>query len=140
MHAKPLGAILTEAEGINSLMPQAKRLLELRRILSETLPGELPQYCSVANWRRGRLVIFAENNAVAAKLKLLCPALGSHFLKCGVEVTGIDIQVQPAKPPLAHREKRSELSQAAASALTDLSSQLYDSKLKSILLSLANKK
>ena len=97
MHAKPLGAILTEAEGINSLMPQAKRLLELRRILSETLPGELPQYCSVANWRRGRLVIFAENNAVAAKLKLLCPALGSHFLKCGVEVTGIDIQVQQKK-------------------------------------------
>lgn len=140
MHAKTLGAILTEAEGINSLMPQAKRLLELRQILSAALPGELPQYCTVANWRQGRLVIFAQNNAVAAKLTLLRPTLADHFLKCGVEVTAIDIQVQPANPPQARPEKRSELSPSAARSLVGLAIQLPDSGLKSVISSLANKK
>jgi hypothetical protein len=140
MLTKTLGAILTEADSINSLMPQAKRLLELRHILREALPGELPRYCSVANWRRGRLVIFAENNAVAAKLKLLRPALGDHFQKRGVEVTAIEIQVQPAKASPAPPRKAAKLSAAGAESLAALSSQLSDSELKSLISALANRK
>lgn len=137
MHAKSLDAILNEAEGINSLMPQAKRLLELRRILSEALPGELPRYCSVANWRRGRLVIFAENNSIAAKLKLMRPILGDHFLKRGVEVTAIDIQVQPKQPGSEQPGKGAKLSTAAAGFLADLTAQLPDSELKKSIAALA---
>lgn len=140
MHAKSLGAILNQAESINSLMPQAKRLLEMRQILAEALPGELPRYCTAANWRQGRLIIFAENNAIAAKLKLLRPTLGDHFLKRGVEVTAIDIQVQPERPALALPGKRAKLSAAACGFLTDLSSQLSDSDLKKSIEALASKK
>lgn len=140
MHGKTLGAFLDQSEGTNSLMPQAKRLLELRQILLEALPGRLPLYCSVANWRRGRLVIFAENSAIAAKLKLLCPTLSDHYLKRGIEVTAIEIQVQPRQRPPRVPQKRAALSDAAADSLASFARQLPDSELKTIVTSLAKRR
>lgn len=140
MHAKTLGAILDEANGINSLIPQAKRLLELRQLLSEALPAGLAPYCSVANWRPGRLVILAENSAIAAKLKLLRPTLGDHYLKRGIEVTVIDIRVQPAEFTDRKRRKSATLSAAAADSLSRLAIQLPDSELKTTIAEIAKRK
>jgi hypothetical protein len=140
MHAKTLGAILDEASGTNSLIPQAKRLLELRQLLSEALPAGLARCCSVANWRPGRLVILAENNAIAAKLKLLRPALTDHYLERGIEVTVIDIRVQPAEFTNRKRGKSATLSAAAADSLCRLATQLPDSALKTAVSELAKRK
>ncbi|MBI2317200.1 MAG: DUF721 domain-containing protein [Betaproteobacteria bacterium] len=140
MHSKTLGAFLDQSEGTNSLMPQAKRLLELRQILLEALPGRLPLHCSVANWRRGRLVIFAENSAIAAKLKLLCPTLSDHYLKRGIEVTAIEIQVQPRPPAPARPAKRAALSEAGADSLARFARQLPDSELKTVMTALARRR
>jgi len=140
MHAKTLGAVLDGTSGINSLIPQAKRLLELRHVLSEALPAGLAQYCAVANWRAGRLVIFAENSAIAAKLKLLRPALHDHYLKRGIEVTVIDIRVQPAQPAGPPPGKMAKLSAAAVDSLSRLAAQLPDSELKTTIRELAARK
>jgi hypothetical protein len=118
--------------GIQSLMPQAQRLLELRRILAGTLPPNLQRSCTIANYMQGKVVIFAENSAVAAKLKLMLPDLRDHFVKRAIEVTGIDIQVQP-KEPVQTVEKSAELSDGALNSLSQLETQLPDSKLKSVI-------
>ena len=139
MHPKKLGAILAQADKINALMPQAKRLLELRRLLYDALPENLARYASVANWRQGKLVIFAQNNAIAAKLKLLRPALAKTFLAAGVEVTAMEIQVQPSESQQKSPEKHAVLSQAAAESLAKLASQLVDSELKRSVSALAKR-
>ena len=95
MHTRNFSTLLDQAEGIGSLMPQARRLLELRRILAVVLPEPLARSCLIANYRQGKVVIFAANNAVAAKLKLISPKLVQHFSERGVEVTGMEVRVQP---------------------------------------------
>jgi hypothetical protein len=121
--------------GIQALMPQARRLLELRQILATCLPKNLQRSCTIANYLQGKVVIFAENSAIAAKLKLLVPELQDRFVSRAIEVTGIDIQVQP-KEALNTVEKFAELSPGAIDSLTELERQLPDSELKSAVSTL----
>src|SRR3990172_7094503 len=99
MHSKNIRAYLDSAAGIAGLLPQAERLIELRRIYSELVPQQLLRYSSIVNYKQENIVIFAENNAIAAKLKLLSPRLVNGFSKRGVQVTGIRLQVQPRQEP-----------------------------------------
>jgi hypothetical protein len=133
------GAYLDAAEGAGALMPKVKRLLELRRVLSGTLPANLVRSCTVANAGQGRIVLFAENSVVAAKLKLLLPGLRAEFVKNGVEATSLIVQVQPPESTPATPAKDVHMSAAAAAAVTGLSKQLADSPLKEALLSLASR-
>ena len=94
MQSRNIGAHLDNAEGIGSLMPQAARLLELRRQLSEILPKPLAKFCEIANYKQGKVVIFAENGAIAAKLAHYRPTLISSFCGRGIEVTAIEVTVQ----------------------------------------------
>lgn len=135
MHSQRVREFLTD--GMYSLMPQAQRLMELRRIAAGALPGNLLRSCSIANYKQGKVVIFAENSAVAAKLKLLAPTLRDHFVKSAIEVTGIDVEVQPTNPPPEAPAKHTHLSPGAAQALSELAEQLPDSKLKSSINALA---
>ena len=138
MHSKNLRAYLDSAVGIAGLLPQAERLIELRRIYSKLVPQQLLRSSSIANYKQQKVVIFAENNAIAAKLRLLSPRLINDFSKNGVEVTGIHLEVQPrqetaqeAKPKLAR------LSQAGAESLEALAASLSESELKQALKSMA---
>ena len=140
MHSKNLDAYLVHADGINSLLPQAKRLLELRQVLLDALPVPLADSATVANYRQGKIVIFAANSAIAAKLKLLGPALKNRFAALGLQVTALEIEVQPGQGTANRRQKAAVLTDTARQALTDLASQLTDSKLKSTISSMAAQK
>ena len=94
MHSQNIAAYLDNSEGIGSLMPQAARLLELRRQLSEFLPKPLAKSCEIANYKQGKVVIFAENGAIAAKLAHYRPKLINLFSARGIEVTAIEVTVQ----------------------------------------------
>ncbi|MGB7543188.1 MAG: DciA family protein [Burkholderiales bacterium] len=140
MYSQNLHAFLTQPDGIASLMPQARRLLELRTILATVLPESLSRSCSVANYKQGKIVIFAANSAVAAKLKLMRPALSEQLSKRGVQVTGIEVEVQPPGPKPEVIEKSAKISHDVAERLARLSTQLPDSELKNALIRLARQK
>jgi hypothetical protein len=141
MHSKNLRAYLDSAAGIAALLPQAERLIELRRIYCELVPQQLLRSSSIVNYKRQTVVIFADNNAVAAKLKLLSPRLVSDFSKRGVEVTGIRLEVQPRQePPHAITQKQAKLSSAGAESLDALAKRLPDSKLKQTLTEMAGRR
>ncbi len=137
MHSKNLGAFLGQADGINSLMPQAKRLLELRQVLSETLPEPLAKHTTIANYRQGKIIIYAANAAVAAKLKLLHKTLSNRFLERGLQVTAMEIEVQPSLTPQPRPAKTAVLTDQARHALAELSTQLVESELKSSIVAMA---
>lgn len=140
MHDKNLNAYLTQADGIDSLMPHAARLIELRHVLLGALPETLADHATVANYRQGKIIIFAANAAVAAKLKLLGPTLMGRFVKRGIQVTSLNIEVQPDEGDATKHPKAAVLSDAARGALGRLASQLTDSELKSTISSLAESK
>ena len=84
------------------------------------------------------MVIFADNSAVAAKLRLMLTALGDRLKANGVEHTGIKVEVQPSEPPLPRRHKQAVMSASGADSLRQLSAQLPDSKLKTVIDRLAD--
>ena len=133
MHPKNPCAFLNQPDGIASLMPQARRLIELRGILSAVLPPSLARSCSIANYKRGKVVIFAASSAVAAKLKLMRPTLVEQLSQRGVEVTGLEVRVQALDRERQVFEKYSKMSVEAAAKVAELCEQLPDSELKSAL-------
>jgi hypothetical protein len=140
MHPHKPDALLAGSDGIPALMPQARRLLELRQLLADLLPDALARACTVANYKRGKLVVFAENNAIAAKLRLLSPALCDRLSKRGVQVTEMDIGVQAPEAAREKSSKSARLSGSAAAALAELASQLPDSLLKESIARMAASK
>jgi hypothetical protein len=141
MHSKDLRAYLDSAAGIAALLSQAERLIELRRIYSEIVPQQLLRSSSIVNYKQEKVVIFAENNAIAAKLRLLSPRLLNAFSKRGVQVTGIRLEVQPRQEPQkALTPKQAKLSSAGAESLETLAKRLPDSKLKQTLTEMARRK
>lgn len=138
MHFKNLRAYLDSATGIAGLLPQAERLIELRRMYSKLVPQQLLRSSSIVNYKQQKVVIFAENNAIAAKLRLLSPRLVNDFSKCGVEVTGIRIEVQPReKPQETATPKQARLSRAGTESLDALAQRLPDSRLRQALAEMA---
>jgi len=138
MHSKNIRSYLDSAAGIAGLLPQAERLIELRRIYSKLVPQQLSRSSAIVNYKQQKVVIFADNNAVAAKLRLLSPRLVNDFSKCGVQVTGIRLEVQPREEALkTSLTKRARLSRAGADSLEALARQLPDSPLKRALAEMA---
>ena len=140
MISKNLDAYLMQADGIDSLMPQAKRVLELRHVLLEILPKPLADLATVANYRQGKIVIFAANSAIAAKLTLLGPTLKDRFVTRGLQVTALEIEVQPSQGTASMPPKAAVLTDKAREALADLASQLTESELKSTVSTMAGRK
>jgi hypothetical protein len=141
MHSKNLRAYLESAAGIAALLPQAERLIELRRIYSELVPQQLLRCSSIVNYKQENVVIFAENNAIAAKLKLLSPRLVNDFSKRGLQVTGIRLQVQPPQEPRKEQiRKQAKLSVAGAESLEALAKRLPDSRLKQAVTEMVERK
>jgi len=126
-------AFLDQADGASALMPQAERLLELRKILASLLPDSLARRCSVANYKQGRVIVFASNGATAAKLKLMLPSLLDGLSGRATEVTGLDVVVQAreAEPQVA--DKSAKMSEGATTTLAAFSEQLPDSELKTAI-------
>jgi len=121
-------------------MPQAERLIELRRLYGALVPQQLLRSSSIVNYKQRRVVIFAENNAVAAKLRLLTPRLVNDFLKSGVEVTGIRVEVQPREaPPDTAAAKRARLSPSGAQSLAALAQRLPEGELKRAIQNFADR-
>ena len=133
MHMKNPCTFLNQADAIASLMPQAERLIELREILASLLPESLARRCSVANYKQGRVVIFAANGAIAAKLKLMLPSLLEQLSGRAREVTGLEVAVQAPAAEREVNEKFAKISREATAKLAELSEQLPDSELKTAL-------
>ena len=126
-------AFLNQADGIAALMPQTERLIKLRAILTSLLPQPLARRCSVANFKQGRVLIFASSGATAAKLKLMLPSLLEQLSRRAMEVTGLEVTVQAPEPESQVSEKSAKISEEAVADLAELCGQLPDSELKNVM-------
>jgi hypothetical protein len=133
MHTRKPYAFLLQPDGIASLMPQTQLLIELRLRLTATLPETLKQTCSIANYKQGKVIIFATNGAVAAKLKLMRSELTKQLSQRGVQVTGIEVQVQPPEVERQVPVPSAKIGKNAVDSLTRLEEQLPDSQLKNVV-------
>lgn len=136
MATRSLADFLNAETGMARLAAQAERLLKLQRIYEQAIPAALMRHGRVANMKPGKIVIHAENGAVAAKIRQLAPSIAEVFRKAGVDLNEIQVKVQPTTPVGGRTkdETRPGIGNKAKQGLTSLSDKLpQDSPLKGAL-------
>ncbi len=106
MTSRSLQEHLASSDSMARIANHAQRLLQFQRRLEAALPAALRPHARVANFRLGKLLIHAENGAVAAKIRQFGPSLANDLSNKEVKVTQIEVRVQarnPSPPLLPHQ-------------------------------------
>lgn len=98
MHV-PIEQFLNTDAGAGKVMAHAQLLLRLSRRYDAIVPAGLSHVSRVANVKAGKIVIHADNGAVAAKLRQMSERLCQLFSVGGMEFNGMEIKVQPRETP-----------------------------------------
>ena len=77
------------------VMAHARLLQKLSRRFEAVAPGGLRQASRVANYKSGKIVIHADNGAVATKIRQMSQRLCDELSKRGVECNVMEVKVQP---------------------------------------------
>jgi hypothetical protein len=101
MTSRSLQEHLASGDSMARLAAHAQRLLQFQRLLEAALPAALRPYARVANFRLGKLLIHAENGAVAAKIRQFGPSLANDLSNKEAKVTQIEVRVQARNRPSA---------------------------------------
>jgi hypothetical protein len=102
-------------------------------------PDNLAQFSHASSIKNKQLNLFADNNAVAAKIKLFIPSLLIKLENQGCEVTSIQVKVQVKSTQKAKAKTIKKLSLHAADELNQLSKKLSGTPLGDALARLATK-
>jgi hypothetical protein len=102
-------------------------------------PDNLAKFSHVSSIKNKQLSLYADNNAVAAKIKLFIPSLLIQLEKRGCEVTSIRVKVQVKSNPQPKPKTIKKLSSQAAADLNQLAKKLYGTSLGNALARLATK-
>lgn len=97
MAVQKLGTLLGTTGEFKALVQKTRRLAQWHERYASLAPPELVRSSRVAGFRSGALVLWADNAAVAAKLKQLTPRLMTALNQQANEVTSIRVQVQPVQ-------------------------------------------
>ena len=134
-----LHAIFRNNANFAALTDKAKTLAATQRIWNEIVPEPLKSATQAGNVEHKRLTVYAENGAIAAKIKLLLPSLLTKLKKQGIEITSIRVQVQVrANPEKAEKAPRA-LSTSAAKDLGSLADRLEGTALGDVLKRLSKR-
>lgn len=119
-----ISALFKHNAELVALTGQAGNLIASQTMWNAILPESLARYTQAGTVKHKRLTVYAENGAVAAKIKLLLPSLLIKLQKQGLEVTSIRVVVQVQSiAPKPHKHLRS-LTPQASSSLQQLAEKL----------------
>jgi hypothetical protein len=108
-----------------------------QKIWEAIAPDNLARFSHVSSIKNQQFTVFADNNAVAAKIKLLIPSLLIRLEKQECEVTAIRVKVQVKSTPQPKLKTQKKLSPIAATHLQQLGKVLSGTALGDALVKLA---
>jgi hypothetical protein len=133
MSEKRVGLLIDTLPELQALNREIRQLMAMQSVLAEVLPGNLATSASVALVKAGEMILFADNGAVAAKLRQMAPRILISLRQRGYEITGIRLQVQVSIRDNPLPQKQISLSSEARNAIDLLSERLKASPLKAAL-------
>ena len=110
-----------------------------QKIWMAIAPDNLAQFSHATSIKNQQFTIFANSNAVAAKIKLFIPSLLIQLEKQECEVTSIRVKVQVKSTPQVKAKPIKKLSTQAAYDLHQLAEKLAGTPLGEALARLATK-
>ena len=133
MSSERIGLLIRQLPELQGLTRQVKRLSALKATLADALPANLAASVALAVSETGELVLYADNGAVATKLKHLTPRILVFLRQRGIEATGIRVQMQVSIRHNPLPQKQISLSPAGCSAIRELAQRVENPPLKSAL-------
>lgn len=121
--------LFKENTELAALLGQADSLTASQKIWNTILPDALKPFTQAGSVKHKRLTVYADNGAVAAKIKLLLPSLLAKLQKQGLEVTSIRVEMQVKSSPRKSVKPVRSISPEAASNLRKLADELSGSAL-----------
>lgn len=140
MTSKRVDQLIDSLPQLQGLSRQVRRLQALQSALATVLPDNLAASTAVVFSADGEVTLFADNGAVAAKLRQMTPRILMFFRQRGVEVTGIRVQVQVRTRHNSLPRKQISLGPGAREAILELAAKLEASPLKSALVKFSHRK
>lgn len=131
--------LFKENTELAALLGQADSLTASQKIWNTILPDALKPFTQAGSVKHKRLTVYADNGAVAAKIKLLLPSLLTKLQKQGLEVTSIRVEMQVKSSPRKSVKPVRSISPEAASSLRKLADELSGSALGEALAKLSRR-
>lgn len=132
MATNRIGKLLHRVPELQVLAPRLRRIANLQTVLAKILPANLAS-TSLAISDTGELLFYADNGALAAKLRQIAPRVLLFLQQRGIEVTGIRVQVQVSFRHKPLRQKQIFLSSPGRDAVMELAKRLDNSPLRAAL-------
>ena len=132
-------ALFKENPELVALVGQADSLTASQKIWNTILPDALKPFTQAGSVKHKRLTVYADNGAVAAKIKLLLPSLLTKLQKQGLEVTSIRVEMQVKSSPRKSVKPVRNISPKAACSLSKLADELSGSALGEALAKLSRR-
>ncbi len=132
-------ALVKENTELAALSGQADSLTVSQKIWSSVIPEALKPFTQAGYMKHQQLTVYANNGAVAAKIKLLLPSLLPKLQKQGLEVTSIRVEMQVNSDPRKPVKTARSISPEAASSLGKLADKLSGSALGVALAKLSRR-
>lgn len=133
MGSERIGLLIRQLPELQGLARQVKRLSALQATIADALPANLAASVALAVSETGELVLYADNGAVATKLKHLAPRILVFLRQRGIEATGIRVQMQVSIRHNSLPQKQISLSPAGCKAIQELAQRIANPLLKSAL-------
>jgi len=135
---RQLNSLLNQPE-LNALNARNLEAQAAQKIWVTIAPDNLAKFSHASSIKNKQFNLFADNNAVAAKIKLFIPSLLIKLENQGCEVTSIQVKVQVKSSPKVKAKTIKKLSPHAADELNQLSKKLSGTPLGEALARLATK-
>lgn len=131
-------ALLSQPE-LTALNAHNKDKQAAQKLWEAVAPDNLAQLSHATSVHNQQFTVFADNNAVAAKIKLFIPSLLIKLQNQGCEVTAIRVKVQVKSSPQARPKIIKKLSPKASAELQILANKLSGTSLGDALTRLSKK-
>lgn len=135
---RQFNALLHQPE-FSALKAHSQEALAAQALWLSIAPKSLVPFCHASTIKNQQLSVNADNNAVAAKIKLLLPSLLIQLEKQGCEVTAIRVKVQVKSTQQVKTKAIKRLSKTAANKIQHLAEKLDGTPLGDALARLAEK-
>lgn len=133
MHAS-LATFLDAPDSAAKVMAHGRLILKLSRRFEAIAPAGLARAARVANYKSGKVVIHADNGAVATKIRQMSQRLCGELSKGGPECNVMEVKVQPRQFPYRSIiSTQKPLSGEACRTLEATASSLPEGRLKEAL-------
>ncbi len=133
MAAHKLNFFLDASPNLHALRLEAQKLERVRQAWEAVAPPALLAATHPGALQQGALTVYADNGAVAAKLRQQAQRLLAKLRERGLEVTAIRFDVQVRAPDETAPQKRLALSRAALDSLEQMAAGLEDTPLRDAL-------